>query len=653
VGIKKLQDMSKTKFYLPALLVFGAVNAQTPTEQEKIKSTYDYNSIELLQAEINQNQKEVQQRINNYLAENPSQKEFFTKNGVSYRIFDILDGKPVYQSTDNNSSARAIKTNHLYPGGSLGLSLEGEGMNIGVWDGGWILATHTEFMNGAVSRVTVQETSNPNPSSDQHGTHVGGTVGARGANPAAKGMAPKSSIKSYNWTNDEAEVTNEASTNALLISNHSYGTPIYNNDGVMQVQPWYMGAYSADARTWDQILYNHPYYLMVASAGNSGTDNYTGGLAAGLDKLTGNKNAKNNLVIANANPTVHPVQGITALSINPTSSQGPSDDGRIKPDIAADGSAVFSTNNESATSYVTLSGTSMASPSVAGTLLLLQEHYNDLHPTEYMRASTLKGLVIHTAVDDYEFNSDFTPKGPDPRFGWGMLDAREAALLLTNSVSENPTAVVQELELNGDNPTYTFQVRVINPKTLKATICWTDVAGTAINNQLNSTTPALVNNLDLRITKDGETFYPWKFDLSNLNVAVKGDNNVDNVERVDVDDAVGIYTIEVSHKGTLSGGSQKYSLIISGFDTLSLSTDSFEFTDFVIYPNPAETVLNFKATNSDITFDKVEMFDAIGKKVLSTTVINNSIDISQLNAGVYFVKVHSSDKQITKKIIKK
>lgn len=644
--------MSKIKFYLPALLVFGAAHAQTPAEQEKIKSTYDYNSIELLKTEISQKQKDAQERIKNYLIENPSQKEFFTKNGVSYRIFDIVDGSPIYQSTDNNSAARAIKTNHLYPGGSLGLSLEGEGMNIGVWDGGWILATHTEFMNGDVSRVTIQETTNPNPSSDGHATHVGGTVGAKGVTTSAKGMAPKSSIKSYNWTNDEAEVINEAGTNALLISNHSYGVPIYNDDNVMQVQPWYMGAYSADARTWDQILYNHPYYLMVASAGNSGADNYTGGIAPGLDKLTGNKNAKNNLVVANANPTIHPVQGITALSINPTSSQGPSDDGRIKPDIAGDGTSVYSTYNENNTSYYTMNGTSMASPGVAGTLLLLQEHYNNLHPSEYMRAATLKGLVIHTAMDDYEINSDFAPKGPDPRFGWGMLDAREAALLLNNSVSENPTAIVQELELS-QSETYTFQVRVINPKTLKATICWTDVPGTAINNQLNSTTPALVNNLDLRITKGGETFYPWKFDLANLNVAVKGDNNVDNVERVDVDDAIGIYTIEVSHKGNITGGPQKYSLIISGFDTLNLSTDSFDLNDFAIYPNPAETVLNFRATNSDITFDKVEMFDAVGKKVLSTNIVNNSIDISQLNAGIYFVKVHSGDKQITKKIIKK
>src|SRR5690606_2383827 len=98
--------------------------------------------------------------------------------------------------------------------------------------------------------------------------------------------------------------------------------------------------------------------------------------------------------------------------------QGPTDDGRIKPDIAADGTALLSTSNDG--DYGSSTGTSMSSPSVSGALLLLQEHYNDLHPTEFMRSSTVKALVCHTALDD---NASI---GPDPKFGWGLLDARES-----------------------------------------------------------------------------------------------------------------------------------------------------------------------------------------------------------------------------------
>src|SRR5690606_18150660 len=156
-----------------------------------------------------------------------------------------------------------------------------------------------------------------------------------------------------------------------------------------------------------------------------GIDEYAGGLKEGYDKLTYEKNAKNNLVVANANPFVNSGGFLVNTVINSSSSQGPSDDGRIKPDIAGDGTNVYSTYNSNNSSYATLSGTSMASPNVSGSLLLLQEYYYQLHEN-YMRSSTIKGLVCHTAIDPG------TP-GPDAKFGWGLLDARESAVTLSNS----------------------------------------------------------------------------------------------------------------------------------------------------------------------------------------------------------------------------
>ena len=96
-------------------------------------------------------------------------------------------------------------------------------------------------------------------------------------------------MKSYDWDNDLIEVSNEVSLNALLLSNHSYGVPILDDNGDMNAPNWYMGCYNTTAVNWDNLAYNLPYYLMVASAGNDGYTSYSGGLLPGYDKLTGNK----------------------------------------------------------------------------------------------------------------------------------------------------------------------------------------------------------------------------------------------------------------------------------------------------------------------------------------------------------------------------
>ena len=94
--------------------------------------------------------------------------------------------------------------------------------------------------------------------------------------------------------------------------------------------------------------------------------------------------SKNNLVVANANDVIYYSNGFVYTTINSSSSKGPSDDGRIKPDITGNGTGVYSTdsdpNDPSKTSlYRSATGTSMASPNIAGSLLLLQQYYNELN----------------------------------------------------------------------------------------------------------------------------------------------------------------------------------------------------------------------------------------------------------------------------------
>ncbi|MFD1017576.1 S8 family serine peptidase [Winogradskyella rapida] len=604
-------------------------------------------------------------RVDAYLKSHPEAK-LTIKDGINLsRIYDVVDGVVLYKSTDNLLASRGTKTSYLQVGGQLGLDLDGTGMTVGVWDGGPAYAGHAEFQNATNtgSRITVIDNAFAEDSDEEfssHGTHVSGTIGAKGVDANAKGMATNVNIKSYNWNNDETEMVSavNAATNPIILSNHSYGVPVESSNGT-DLPAWYMGAYSQDAKDIDDIARENPKYLIVASAGNSGTTTYDGGMYPGYDKLTTDKNAKNNLVIANANPSLALfTYDLETLLINTSSSQGPTDDLRVKPDIAADGTNLYSPIPGD--TYATYSGTSMAAPNTTGTLVLLQQYYNQLHST-YMNSATLKALVCHTAVDDSQ------EIGPDPKFGWGFLDAKASAETILDA--NNDLAVLDELNLE-QSETYTMTFSAQAGDKLKATICWTDVSGGINNGDVNDATARLVNDLDLRITKDGDTFMPWK-----LNYAAdsgfsnsKGDNVVDNVEIVEIDaPSTGVYTLTVSHKGTLvseTGGffdpkDQDFSLVVTG-NSLALSTEENALSNsLVVYPNPnkGEFTISFDsnlATTSDVVID---IYDISGRKVYQNTFanvngqFNKTINLTGVASGVYVANIAQGANKTSQKII--
>ncbi len=648
-----------TKYCLLLLMVFGLssyLNAQNLNNKLSKANT------ELLK-KLEKQEQERTHRIEVFFKNNPNvEKSISNDNSQMIYIYDIMDGKPIYRATDNQAAGRGTKTSHLHTGGSLGLTLDGTGMTIGVWDGGPAEAAHPEFANATNtgSRVTVIDATNVDGSTgfSAHGTHVTGTISAKGVNAQALGMAPNVNVKSYNWNNDEAEMVVAATDPIapILISNHSYGVPLDPGDGSGPIDAWIMGAYTQGASSIDNIAKNNPQYLIVTSAGNAGTDTYTGGMYVGYDKLTTDKNAKNNLVIANANPSLVPFSyDLASLFINSGSSQGPTDDLRIKPDIAGDGTNLFSPIPTNA--YATFSGTSMSSPNVAGTFLLLQEYFHQLNAV-YMNSSTLKALVCHTSVDDG------VTAGPDPIFGWGFLDAKVSAETIAGN--SNSESVIDELTLD-DGQTHTFTFSAQAGEKLRATICWTDMPGAIATGLLNDPTPRLVNDLDLRLTKGGTTFFPWKLDYSSFSgfSNSKGDNIVDNIEIVDIDvPETGSYTLTVTHKGSLDGNvggpfdpqSQDFSLIITG-NSLTLNTTDYELSNANIWPNPSNSIVNisYKAISDQNV--SLTISDLQGRLVYSKSVkaesseINESIDVSSFSKGTYILSIKQGTNSVNHKII--
>lgn len=472
-----------------------------------------------------------------------------TDGSVDELIAVSSDGKPIYYTIYNEDAARSTRANHLNIGGSLGLSLDGQNMTAHVWDGGATRPTHQEFDGpGGNNRVSINDgvtALNPN---SFHAQHVTGTIVASGVQAAAKGMAPQAAALTHDWNNDLSEATTEAAA-GMLLSNHSYGFR------ASLVPDWYFGAYIDESRDWDNLMYNSPFYLMVVAAGNDGNDNSSNASpldgASAFDKLTGHSTSKNNMVVANGqDANVNNDGTLNSITINSGSSEGPTDDYRIKPDITGNGTGVYSTYDNSDVAYNSISGTSMASPNVTGSLLLLQQHYNNVNGN-FMRAATLKGLALHTA-------DDAGISGPDAVYGWGLMNTKAAAEAIT---ANGNGAVIDERSL-ANGASYTLNVDSDGSSPLMASISWTDPAGTANTGTANLTTPVLVNDLDIRVTKGGTTYSPYR--LTGVNSNSTGDNNVDPYERVDISGASGSYTITVTHKGSLSSGSQNFSLVVTG-----------------------------------------------------------------------------------------
>ena len=413
-------------------------------------------------------------------------------------------------------------------------NLKGDSVNVGIWDGGETGA-HIDFL--PAGRVTLVETG----SASTHATHCSGTITARGnLDPDARGMAPNANLYSYNFFGDvQSEMAAGIPANNLIVSSHSYGggaTCGLNGSSV---------AYSSRSRSTDINLNNFPTHIHCHSAGNS-QSSCTGGWST----VTGSgKSAKNNILVASL---------LTTEALSSFSSCGPVHDGRIKPEISAMGSSVFSTypNN----TYSTISGTSMSTPGVAGSATLLVQRYKQLNSNTPPPSSLIKNIILNTA-------QDLGNVGPDYRYGYGRINALEAAKIIETNRYE-----VNTIATNGiNNKTITVPT---GASRLRVMLTWNDPAGAS------NASVALVNNLDLSVINGATTTLPWILDPNNPgNVATRGVDVVSNIEQVTIDNpSAGTYTLRVNGLSVPTGPTQEYSL------TWWVETDGIE----IIYPNGGE-----------------------------------------------------------------
>lgn len=418
-------------------------------------------------------------------------------------------------------------------------NLKGDGMNVAVFDER--ASQHLDF-SPAGRMVNVDAGA-----AGSHGSHVSGTIGGKGIiNPVAKGMAPNATIYSYyGFSGDvQARMAIEIPAKTLISSNHSY------HDG-LGVQCGVTGAsagYSLRARNTDINLNNFTYHLHCHSSGNAQTS-----CASGWGTITGTgKAAKNNVVVGNITST----EGISG-----SSSFGPVHDGRVKPEIVGMGTNVFSTYTPLNT-YSTISGTSMSTPGVTGTVALLAQYYKQANASTLPPSALIKNIICNTA-------QDLGNPGPDYRFGFGRINALKAIKILEQN------RYVLGTTNTGTSNTVTITVPAGAVK-FNVMLTWNDPAA-ATNSSL-----ALVNNLDLTVVQGGSTYLPWILNpTSPASNATQAVDNISNIEQVTVlNPAAGTYTLTVAGTSVPSGSNQAYSL------TWDIETPYIE----ILYPNGNENL---------------------------------------------------------------
>lgn len=506
---------------------------------------------------------------------------------------------PMSELNAENRALTGVNTLQTAP-----YDLDGSGIVALIYDAGK-MANHADIDG----RMTVG-VSDTDGISD-HATHVGGTVGGDGTASSGnnRGMAPAVELISYAFEQDgpltegflytdpgdiEADYTEAINLYGVDLSNNSIGTNTAPNGYPCEWQ----GNYGVTSALIDSIAagsLGDPFRIVWAN-GNERQSSRCGGDDNGLHgdfySTAPPACAKNHIAVGS-------VDADTDLTSS-FSSWGPTDDGRIKPDISGPGcqaggdGGVTSISSFNFTGYSTKCGTSMAAPTVTGISALILQQYRDTFPDrDDLRNGTLKALLANTADDSGN-------PGPDYKYGYGSVRAIDA---IDTVIAEN--IVESELAQGG-----TYQgVIIVDPgqPELRVTIAWDDAPATP------NAAIALVNDLDLRlIGSDGTIYMPWTLDPNNpnANATQSSADHLNNIEQVSVmNPPPGAYTVEVTGFNIPQGPTQSFG-VVSSSTLIDCSSAGIVSVGGNLFPCNGSTnvqVVDCDLNTSDLVVDTVDV----------------------------------------------
>lgn len=406
-----------------------------------------------------------------------------------------------------------------------GRNLKGQGIVIGVGDN-TDPQTHIDFTRRLVTRAALPYVNG----GSSHGTHVAGTAGGAGiGNELVVGYAPKSGIITQTYSGIIRNASIYVADNSMVITNNSYGN--------VEDDCNYFGLYDLYSRVLDQQAFDLPQLQNVFAAGNSGAFTCSP-YPAGFHTVLGSyQSAKNVINVGNTSNN-----GTIYFS----SSRGPVNDGRIKPEICALGEAVGSSVGPAANSYGPAWGTSMASPAVAGGSALLYQRYKELNSNVNPKSGLVKALLCNGG-------RDLGNPGPDYTYGFGWMN-----LLRSVDMLENNRYIVSSVANSGTN-THNITVPA-NTAELKVMLYWHDPPAAVLATQ------TLINDLDLEVTDPSLVLtLPFILDTASANVnntATTGADHINNIEQVVIlNPAAGTYTLTVKGTAITQNPTQEYFLV--------------------------------------------------------------------------------------------
>lgn len=449
---------------------------------------------------------------------------------------------------------------------SAGRNYTGLGIGVLCRDDG-IVGPHIDFQ-GRIDNTFASGTN------QSHGDGVSGIMaGAGNLDPSNRGMAAGAMLYVSNYASSFLDNATVSLINSgdVLITNSSYSNGC--NDG-----------YTTITQTVDTQVRDLPNLQHTFSAGNSNNNNCGYGAGTQWGNITGgHKQGKN--VIATANVYFDG-------SLVNSSSRGPAHDGRIKPDISANGQNQISTNENN--TYQSFGGTSGASPGIAGVSAQLYQAYSEANGGDLPPSALIKATLLNTA-------NDAGNVGPDYKFGWGIVNGLRAAKLIEDNRFLSSTMTQGSSNDHSINvPSGTKQVRFM--------VYWSDSPASPGAN------PALVNDLDLVVTDPGNTEYlPYILDPTpnptTLNLpATNGPDHLNNVEQVLINNpAAGDYNINITGFN-VPVGPQEYYIVY----------EIIEDNVTVTYPNAEESFVPGETESIH--------WDAVPVNTTSDFVLEYSVD---------------------------